>query len=225
MADPSTNPSVSFSAIRMQVIQQIPGEIAIVKGKTGWGAFEALRLIYLPLDAISLRNTVVGKPIQVSGELTKVTYTSGEHSAFRGAVDVTYRRYSIQALNNMDVPDGGWTSVAAFISYLKTTLSIQVVDADFDLVKSIRRADGSVSIYPSKDSWLFSPDGSFDSSSMQKVEDLLPTLTTQDFDHTPKLHLAIGNDTLNGFEEVEPFVLGDEIAVDTLNGFDAVGGN
>jgi hypothetical protein len=209
----------------MQVIQQIPGEIAIVRGKTGLTAFEELRAIYLPLDAIALRNTVRSKPIQVSGELTKVTYTSGEHSAFRGAVEMTYRRYSIQVLSNMDVPGGGWVSVDAFISYLKTTLNIQVVNADFDLVKSVRRADGSVGIYPSKDSWLFSPDGSFDSSSMQKIEDLLTNLTTPDFDHTPKLHLAIGNDTLNGFEEVEPFVLGDEIAVDTLNGFDVVGGN
>ncbi|MNV70775.1 hypothetical protein D3C71_1637560 [compost metagenome] len=125
----------------------------------------------------------------------------------------------------MDVPGGGWASIAAFIAYLKATLSIQVVDGDFDLVKSIRRADGSVSVYPSKDSYLFSPDGSYDSSSMQKIEDLLPYLSTTDFDHTPMLHTAIGAGDLSGFDFVEPMVLGDEIVTDTLGGFDAVGGS
>lgn len=225
MADPSTNPSVSFSAIRIQVVQQIPGEIAIVKGKSGLNAFEELRLLFLPLDAISLRHTVRSKPIQVSGELTKVTFTAGDHCSYRGTVDLTYRRYSIQQLSNMDVPVGGFASVAAFITYLKSTLNIQVVDADFDLVKSVRRADGSVSIFPSKDSWLFSPDGSFDSSSMQKIEDLLTVLSTTDFDHTPMLHAAIPVGDLSGFDFVPPMVLGDEVVNDTLGGFDAVGGN
>lgn len=224
MADPSTNPSALLSSVRVQVVQQNPGDILIVKDVTGKQAFDALRAINLPVTAIELARLTFGIPQVVSGQLTKVSVTPSQHSAYRAPFDLTYTRYSITALNNLVVPAEGFASVSAFLVWLRAA-GYQVLDADIDLIKSTRRADGSVSIFPAKNSWLFSPEGSYDTSSMPKIENVLPVLVTDDFDTTPMLHMAIAVGELNGFEVVPPLVLGDEIANDTLNGFSAVGGN
>jgi hypothetical protein len=199
MADPSTNPSASLSSVRVQVIQQLAGDVNIVKNKTGKQLFDTLRAVYLPISTLELSRATVSGPIQVTGNLTKVTVTPGQHSSYRLPIDLTYVRYSINELDNMTVPGGGFASVAAFLTYVRG-LSLQILDEDIDLVKSVRRSDGTVSIYPSKVSWLFSPDGSYDSSTVPRIETVLPNLVTTDFDHTPQLHLALVNGNLTGFD-------------------------
>lgn len=224
MADSSTNPSASITSLRVQTVQLAPGFLPLLRGKTGQVAFNGILSNHLQMSALEWTRVTIGQPVQVSGILTKVAITPNQHSGYRTPLDVTYVRYPITALNNLTIPEGGWATVAAFISYVQG-LGYGVIPADFDLVKSNRRVDGSVSIYPSKTSWLFGPDGSYDSSSMPKIETVLPSLTTADFDHTARLHLGILNSDLSGFEEVPPLVLGDLIATDVLNGFDAKGGN
>lgn len=224
MADSSTNPSASITSLRVQTVQLAPGFLPLLRGKTGQVALNGILSNHLQMSALEWSRVTIGQPAQVSGTLTKVVVTPGPHSSYRGPVEATYVRYAISALNNLTIPNGGWATVAAFISYVQG-LGYGVIPADFDLVKSTRRADGSVSIYPSKTSWLFGPDGSYDSSSMPKIESVLPNLTTSDFDNTPPLHLGILTGTLTGFEVVPPLVLGDLVVNDVLTGFDAKGGN
>lgn len=224
MADSSTNPSASITSLRVQTVQLAPGFLPLLRGRTGQVALNGILSNHLQMSALEWTRVTIGQPTQVSGTLTKVVVTPGPHSSYRGPLETTYVRYAISALNNLAIPNGGWATVAAFIAYVQG-LGYGVIPADFDLVKSNRRADGSVSIYPSKTSWLFSPDGSYDSSSMPKIESVLPNLTTSDFDNTAPLHLGILTGDLTGFEKVPPLVLGDLVVNDTLSGFDAKGGN
>jgi hypothetical protein len=216
-------PVTQLSAVRTQVIQQAAGELAIAKGVTGWVMFLTLLKSAMNVTMDQTRLTYT-RPVQVDGRLSKVTLTAKEFNPYRGTIDVTYNRYSINVLDNLLVPEGGFASVAAFLAYVQG-LGYNLLAEDIDNVKSVRNPDGTVMIYPHKDSYLFAPDGYYDSSAIVKIDTYLPVLETTDFDNTPKLHMAITNDTLAGFEVVVPLVLDDEIAIDTLNGFDAAGSN
>jgi hypothetical protein len=218
-----TVPTTQLSAVRTQVIQQAAGELAINKGVTGWTMFSTLFKSAMKI-AVDLTRLTFTRPTQVAGRLSKVTVTAKELNPYRGSIDVTYNRYSINVLDNLLLPDGGFVNVAAFLAYVQG-LGYSLLAEDIDNVKSVVNPDGTVKIYPHPDSYLFSPDGYYDSSAVIKIDVLLPVLETTDFDNTPKLHMAIANDTLNGFEIVVPLVLDDEIVTDTLNGFDAVGSN
>lgn len=226
MADPTTNPSTSLAAIRVQAIQHKAGEIPMAKNASGLSLFNALRNQYLPIASFDLTRLTLEGPTQVSGTLTKVKYTPQDHSIYREPLEMTYHRYSISVLTGLAIvpPAGGFATVSAFLAEVRA-LGYLVQDSDIDLVKSVVRTNGSVTLFPTKTSWLFSPDGSYDSSTLPAMENLLPTLTTQDFDHTPHLHQAVTVGELSGFEIVEPLVLADEIVIDTLNGFSPVGGN
>ncbi len=226
MADPTTNPTTALAAVRVQVIQHPVGEIPMAKNATGLSLFNTLRAQYLPITALDLARLTVEGPTQVTGTLTKVKYTPQDHSIYRQPLEMTYHRYPISVLTGLNItpPAGGFASVSEFLAAVRT-LGYLVQDSDIDLVKSVTRADGSVTLFPSKTSWLFSPDGSYDSSTLPAMEGVLPNLTTQDFDHTPHLHQAITVGELSGFEIVQPLVLGDEIGIDTLSGFSPVGGS
>jgi len=203
MADPTTNPTTALAAVRVQVIQHLAGEIPLAKNATGLTLFNALRSQYLPITAFDLGRLTMEGPTQVSGTLTKVKYTPQEHSIYRQPLEMTYHRYPISVLTGLDItpPAGGFASVSAFVNAVRA-LGYLVQDGDFDLVKSVTRTDGSVSLFPSKTSWLFSPDGSYDSSALPAMESLLPNLVTQDFDHTPHLHQVLQIGELSGFSPV-----------------------
>lgn len=226
MADPATNPSVAISALRVQVLQRKTGVPAMVKNSTGLVLFNALRSRYLPIATFDLNRLDMEGPTQVSGTLTKVKYIPQEHSIYREPLELTYHRYHISVLNDLILtpPAEGWVSVEA-VRLAIYAQGYRVVAEDLDLTKSVVRPNGSVTLYPSKTSWLFSPDGSYDSAALPQLGDLMPNLTTQDFDHSPHLHQAIAVDELSGFEVVPPLSLSDDIVNDTLSGFNAVGGN
>lgn len=202
MADSATNPSVEVSALRVQAIQRKAGELALPKA-LGLTLFNTLRNMYLPITSFDLGRLTMEGPTQVSGTLTKVKYTPTEHSIYREPLELTFHRYHISVLNDLALitPQGGWASVDAFRLAINA-LGYRIQPEDLDMVKSVIRPNGTVTLYPSKTSWLFSPDGSYDSNSLSLINDVLPTLTTQDFDRTPHLHNLITVGELSGFNAV-----------------------
>lgn len=194
-------PQIELSAVRIQVIQQAPGELPIRKGPNGFDLFYQL-LKAATNTTLSVDLHTFARPTQVTGRLSKVKITAKEFSDFRSSIEVTYNRYSINAFDNLIVPDGGWASLEAFLYYVSVELGYNVLDEDLDFTKSVVKPDGTVNIYPAKGSWLFAPDGFYDSSSLIKVDTLLPNLNTQSFDTTPSLTGAIVHAELSGFTAV-----------------------
>ncbi len=101
MADSATNPSVEVSALRVQALQRKSGELVMTKNATGQSLYNSLRNQYLPLTTFDYSRLVVSGPVQVSGTLTKVTYTPTEHSIYREPLDLTYHRYHLLAQSTL----------------------------------------------------------------------------------------------------------------------------